>query len=645
LDFKTGELRRTFNWTLTNGKILHLTFKRLLNMETPQYCYQVIELKSLKGTIDCNVDLWQDFSIVHWGKFNFWTITAQNQSNTSGHIVGLLPTNQQLYSGYQITSSLQSNNNAIASEKMIGHSLSFSLKENQENIITKRVTNQVDKSGTVALTDLISQGDTLLSQQPSFQEAYHSNQGFYTQFWADMDIEISGDEENQQGIRFCLFQLTQTYHGFDPTNNIGAKGLTGEAYSGHAFWDTETYCLPFYLFNHAEAAKNLLMYRYHTLPMAKERAKDLDCKGAAYPIATLNGYESCNLWQHASLQPQPSTAVAFGIMHYVKNTNDYQFMADYGLEMMIEISRYLFSRGDYSADGTKFGFYGVMGPDEFQMMVHHNTYTNLMGKYTFEDTLQQLSQMRMTNPEKYRIILEKTKLTSQEINDFRHAAQKMYVSYTDSTKLFEQHQGYFDLPHIDVDAIPEADFPLYHHWTYDRIYRNDMIKQPDVLMLMFLHNQKFTKSQKMANYNFYEPRCIHESSLSPSIHSVLAMELDKTEEAVAFFRFATRMDLDDYNRNAQEGLHLTSIAAAWVNIVYGFGGLRSDGLHLSIAPKIPDFWNSYRFNIRYHSAKMTVVVTKEVLKISLDSALVDPIKIYGKLQYLTIGEHTFKTHS
>lgn len=643
LDFKTGELKRSFVWKLKTGKQLTLIFKRLLNMEHPQYGYQVIELQAHQDAIHCELELLIDFSIVHWGKFNFWSIVNESHLDELQFMVGKLPTDQLLFSGFSLSTSKSVKKESINRDKIIGQKLTFNLEQNEHIIIERRATNLIDKQGKESVDKLTENGIILLDQQPNYHDSYAENHHFYENYWHNIDIEIDGDDENQQGVRFCLFQLTQTYHGYDPTNNIGAKGLTGEAYSGHAFWDTETYCLPFYLFNHSEAAKNLLIYRYHTLSMAKERAIELDCKGAAYPIATLNGYESCNLWQHASLQPQPSSAVAYGIMHYIKNTHDKVFMENYGLEMMIEISRYLFSRGDYNADHTKFGFYGVMGPDEFQMMVNHNTYTNLMGKYVFEDTLKELSQMRMTNREKYRIILNKTGLTAGEIRQFRDAAKLMYVSYDSSRKIYEQHQGYFDLPHLDVDSIPETDFPLYHHWTYDRIYRNDMIKQPDVLMLMFLHNQKFPLSVKKANYEFYEPRCIHESSLSPSIHSVLAMELGKTEEALSFFHFATRMDLDDYNRNASEGLHLTSIAAAWVNIIYGFGGLRSDGSHLTLNPKIPSMWNQYRFKIKYFNSLISVLITKENVSITVDKTLEEPIKIYGHLHQLTEGVHIFKT--
>ncbi|MBP5197614.1 MAG: hypothetical protein J6033_01030 [Lachnospiraceae bacterium] len=423
--------------------------------------------------------------------------------------------------------------------------------------------------------------------------------------------------------------MFQTYHGAVKGTNIGAKGLTGEAYNGNAFWDTETYCLPFYLFHDRNAAKNLLYFRYATLDEAKHRARALDCKGAFYPIATISGRECCDLWQHASLQLQASTAVAYGIWLYEKITGDESFLEEYGLEMLIEISRMLATRGDFNPERTEYGYYCVMGPDEFQMMVNNNCYTNYMGKFTFEYTLDIMEKMKKENPGRLKSIKSKVSFDEDETDDWKEKAEKMLILYDEKTKLFEQHKGFFDLPSLDVDSIPVEDFPLYSHWSYDRIYRNNMIKQPDVLMFLLLFNSSFTQDEIRANYEYYEPKCIHESSLSPSVHSIIAEQLGKYDEAIDFFKFATRMDLDNYNRNSGEGLHTTSIAAAWMNIVYGFGGFRSDGEVLSFAPKKPTDWQGYNFRIVYGGAVISVEVKGEEVSIKTLGGEKISVKVYG----------------
>ncbi len=492
----------------------------------------------------------------------------------------------------------------------------------------------------------LSQLEDAGNESFSFDRLYEENAAWWKQTWEKSDIEIQGDEENQQGIRFCVFQMYQTYHGAVKGTNIGAKGLTGEAYNGNAFWDTETYCLPFFLFHDQTAAENLLYFRYETLDEAKKRAMMLDCKGAFYPIATISGRECCNLWQHASLQLQASTAVAYGIWLYEKITGDTTFTSEYGLTILIEICRMLATRGDYNAEHTRYGFYGVMGPDEFQMMVNHNCYTNYMGQFTLRYTLQVLQQMKENAPERLKQVLKQSGLTEEECRDWQEKADAMHIPYDEKRKLFEQHVGYFDLPHIDVDAIPIEEFPLYSHWTYDRIYRNDMIKQPDVLMFLFLFNSRFSRDVLKANYEFYEPRCIHESSLSPSVHSILAAQLGKEQEAFDFFGFATRMDLDNYNRNSGEGLHTTSIAAAWMNIVYGFGGLRSDAETLTLRPTIPEKWDSYRFRIVYRGEILCVHVEKGRVSLqtvnggSLSLLFYDePITVTGEEQWFAIPKN------
>jgi maltose phosphorylase len=383
------------------------------------------------------------------------------------------------------------------------------------------------------------------------------------------------------------------------------------------------------MFNNAKAARNLLEFRYRTLPQALERAKQLDCRGAFYPIATIDGTESCDLWQHANLQLQVGTAVAYGIWHYVKICEDYDFLYGHGVEILVEISRCFASRGQWGAKTGKFGFYGVMGPDEFQIMVNNNCYLNYMAKRAFEYTLQTLGDMKSSRPDRLDELKRKIKLEPDEPAEWARMAAEMYLPQDPATKVFEQHDGFFNMPHIDVRKIPATDFPLYHNWAYDRIYRYDMIKQPDVLMFIFLYNQEFSDDVKRANYEYYEPRCIHESSLSPSIHSILAAELGYHDQAFDFCRFATRLDLDNYNRNTHEGLHTTSIAAAWMNIVYGFGGMRSDGETLSFCPSIPKAWNSYSFHLMDRGSTVKVRIDQEMAEFTVKNGPPVSVKIYG----------------
>ncbi len=608
LDMRGGLLSHSYIYATARGKI-KISFERFLSMESCENSFRRISLEA-DHDAEAELVLPVSFATRHWGRDGYWKVSDRAVFENGFALRGdTSTTGQSVFSGMAAQLPEGAVSSICDGEKSRAMCLKIFLKADKPEQITQYFYNLADKTGERSRAGLQECVEGAKSARiKGYEEALKENEKYWEKFWKRSDIVVEGDDEDQQGIRFCIFQLQQTYHGQNPKNNIGAKGLTGEAYSGHAFWDTETYCLPYYLFNNPEAAKDLLLFRYHTLAQAKERAKMLDCEGACYPIATLNGAEACALWQHASLQFQPSTGVAYGIRHYVNVTGDEGFLAGYGFEMLLEISRFLMSRGDFNADRTKFGFYCVMGPDEFQMMVNHNVYTNYMAKKTFEYTAEVAKRLKNTAPKAYKRTIEKTGFSETEFALMKECAEKTYILYDEKTHLFEQHQNYFDLPHVDVHSIPASEFPLYHHWSYDRIYRNDMIKQPDILMMIFLHGGDFSFEEKKANYEFYEPRCIHESSLSPSVHSILAAELKKEKEAIGFFGFATRMDLDDYNRNSGEGLHTTSIAAAWLNVVYGFGGLRSDGKILKINPTIPDRWKSYSFRFLYRGNVISVRV-------------------------------------
>ncbi len=619
LDMRTGLLTRTFIWNIDN-KHIKVRFERMLDMLKCENAIQRITFESDKDS-ELDLVLYLDGSILHWGNHCYWELEkffehgiAMRTPTTHQSLVVKMDVNQKV-------------NQVIKGEKELEERFKLQLKANQPLEVVRKVSAVVDKESDQHFDQLIDKAEQLIKEQNnvSFDAFLMANRRYFDEIWEKTDIEIEGNDVDQQGIRYCLFQLEQNYHGYSEDNNIGAKGLTGEAYSGHAFWDSETYCLPYYLFSDQKAAMNLLMFRYHTLEQAKLRAIDLDCEGACYPIATRNGKEACSLWQHASCQIQPTTAVGYAIFHYMNLYNDDEFMQKYGLEMMLEICKFLLSRGQYSGDGKSFGYYGVMGPDEFQLMVNNNTYTNFMAKKMFEYLFSLLESGKYQTKQ----LFEKCDYNDELLKKMHAANDKMVILYDEKTKLFEQHDGYYKLPHIDIHSIPVTDFPLYAHWAYDRIYRNDIIKQPDVLMFMFLYPSDFDLETKKANYEYYEPRCIHESSLSPSVHSIIACELGKDAEALNFFSFATRLDLDDYNRNTCEGLHMTSIAAAWMNIVYGFLGLRSDREVISIAPTLPSRWSKYAVNICYKNRKMRISVHKNRVHFSLKGEPIE-ILVYGK---------------
>ncbi|MDR1668939.1 MAG: family 65 glycosyl hydrolase [Oscillospiraceae bacterium] len=629
LDMRTGTLTRSFVWHTKTDKQLRLTFLRFTDMRYGERAYQriVFEPLNFSGPVELTSGI--GFDTEHEGRSAcFWNVTRRSPDACAIQ-ARTLSSGQEVYAAALISVP----GAYMEDERTVFLHAVLPLTEGTPLSVDKRVTVVFNGMEGDKLWQI---GQAALSQLEcaSLDEALAAQEAYWAEHWRISDVEInapgeSGSEE-QQGIRFCSFQMAQTYNGGSVRHNIGAKGLTGEAYNGHAFWDTEACCLPFYLFTNPRAARSLLMFRYNTLPQALNRAKMLDCEGACYPVATLNGDEACSLWQHASLQFQPSTAVAYGIWHYALVTGDEAFVRDYGAEMLLQIARFLVSRAAKDPLTGEYGFFGVMGPDEFHMMVNNNAYTNYMGKRSLAYAADVIESMKTETPELFRILQIKTELREEEVSFWREVADRMALPATEEG-LIEQHDGYFRLPHIDIHAIPVAEFPLYNHWSYDRIYRTDMIKQPDVLMFLYLYNSSFSLKEKRINYEFYEPRTIHESSLSPAIHSILAAELGRMDEACDFFGFATRLDLDNYNRNTREGLHTTSIAMAWVNIVYGFAGLRSDGGCLRFAPRLPSRWKRLRFSLTWQGRVLEVDMNREQTRFTLKQGEPMEALIYGKL--------------
>ncbi len=645
LNLYTGMLTRSFVWILKSGKEIRIEFERFLCMNQAHMAGQRVRFLPINFSGEVMIEAGLDFSNPHVSKGeNLWDcIQTQVEERKCSILASTKNTKQKVYSCCKFDGDIEPIGDLISKEKIIGKQFKMELQEQKESLFTRVVKNISWNDTTLRrdISEFEEECNTALGSlgQYHYDTLKEESQTWWSDVWMISDIEIDGDDLNQQGIRFCIFQMHQTYHGVQTGAVIGAKGLTGEAYSGNTFWDTETYCLPFYIFNNINAAKQLLKFRFDTLQEAKERAKALDCQGAFYPIATISGKECCTLWQHASLQLQATTAVAYGLWHYENVTKDKDFINQYGIPMLIEICRMLATRGDWDAKREYYGYYGVMGPDEFQMMVNNNCYTNYMGRVSLDYTLKTLKEYQEAEPEQYEEITKQHGITTQELDSWRTISNHMFIPFDDKTKRYEQHEGFFKLPHVDVDKIPVDEFPLYHNWTYDRIYRNDMIKQPDVLMLMLLFNDRFAMEEIKENYEYYTPRCIHESSLSPSVHSILASQLGKEIEAYDFFGFATRMDLDNYNRNTHEGLHTTSIAAAWMNIIYGFGGMRSDGAIIKFAPVLPKQWNQYRFHVTYRNETIFITVGKEGTKFQTINGTQLTIQVYDK-EYNISGEPT-----
>jgi len=636
LDMREGILRRSFIWRTRAGKELRLRFARFTSMSRAHLAYQRIEAEPLNFSGLVEITMGIDFDTRHneFDRGNLWPAVRAGAAGGTLAVLGQTgKSRHRVFAAMRLQGDRIRDARVVKAGKFIGRSFALPLRAGEVATVDRLASFVTEKDPSIPDAAVWKRGVEqagAFAATETFDRAAAAHRAYWDRQWKDLDVRIEGDPAAQQGLRFCIFNLHQAYHGVDPANNITAKGLTSEFYWGVTWWDTETYCLPFYLFNNPRAAKNLLAYRYRTLPQACERARQKDCRGARYPMCTIDGTEACYTWQHGDLEIHVSAAVAYGVWHYTQVTGDTAFLFAQGIEMLLQICRYYASRGAWSQRTQGFGFWFVMGPDEFHMGVNNNCYTNMMAQRIFRFTLATLARMRRESPARLRALERRVGLQPGEPREWKRMADRMIIRLDSRIGVYEQHDGFFDSPHLDCSKIPPADFPLYRNWAYFRIFRWDMLKQPDVLLLQFFFSHAFTPASKKANFDFYEPRCSHESSLSPGIHSILAAELGYHDKAYRYWEHAARLDLDDYNRNTSHGLHTTSMAAAWLNVVYGFGGMRSDGPVLSFNPSLPARWTSFRFRLKHRGSTLEVGITRDAATFSVVAGGPLAIEVFGR---------------
>jgi maltose phosphorylase len=457
--------------------------------------------------------------------------------------------------------------------------------------------------------------------------------------WEKSDIVIDGDVSAQQGIRFNIFQLNQTYTGEDERLNIGPKGFTGEKYGGSTYWDTEAYCLAFYLAtSDQEVAKNLVLYRYKHLERAIENAEKLGFhNGAAlYPMVTMNGEECHNEWEITFEEIHRNGAIAYAIYDYINYHGDEDYLIDYGLEVLIAISRFWAQRVHWSADKEQYVMHGVTGPNEYENNVNNNWYTSKMALWTLEYTLEGLKKYE--NDPKLASLFEKINFKgAEETESWEHILENMYLGYDEEKGVFLQQDGFLDKELMPVGDIPTGQRPINQNWSWDRILRSCFIKQADTLQGIYLFEDEFDRETIERNFDFYEPMTVHESSLSPCVHAILAAKLGRKEKAYEMYIRTARLDLDDYNNDTEDGCHTTSMAGTWMAFAKGFAGMRVRNGELYFDPYLPEKWEGYSFHIKFRERNLTIQATKGSASISNDSGAEIALYLLGERVIIPSG--------
>ncbi len=456
-----------------------------------------------------------------------------------------------------------------------------------------------------------------------WEEALYAQKQAWAERWAMADVLIEGDDGAQQGIRFNLFQLLSTYTGEDARLNIGPKGFTGEKYGGATYWDTEAYCLPVYLsISGQKTARQLLLYRYQQLDGAYQNARRQGLPGALYPMVTFTGEECHNEWEITFEELHRNAAIAYAIYNYTTYTGDESYARGEGLAVLLGIARFWAGRVHRSARTGQYMIHGVTGPNEYENNVNNNWYTNRMAAWCltyFLKTAKAAGESR----------IRELGVTREEMARMREIADGMYLPEDERLGIFVQHDTFLDKELRPASEIPEEERPINQHWSWDRILRSCYIKQADVLQGLYFLNDLYDLDTIRRNFDFYEPMTVHESSLSPCVHCILAAQLGYRDKAVALYKRTARLDLDNINRDTQDGLHVTSMAGSWLAIAQGFAGMRT-ARGLSFAPFLPDCWKGYAFKFNYRGRVIELSVRNGEMTLALLSGDAVDVTVYGK---------------
>jgi alpha,alpha-trehalose phosphorylase len=458
--------------------------------------------------------------------------------------------------------------------------------------------------------------DRLLAEQRAFLD----------DFWAGADVEVVGDPEIQQAVRFALFQVLQS--GARAENRpIAAKGLTGPGYDGHTFWDTETFVLPVLNFTQPAAAADALRWRYSVLPLARERAADLGLRGAAFPWRTIDGQECSGYWPAGTAAFHINADIALAALDYVDATGDEQFEHEIVAEILIETARLWRSLGHHDAEG-RFRLDGITGPDEYSAIKDNNVFTNLMARRNLAAAADLV--------EKYDDVAERLGATTEEAAGWRDAAKAMMIPYDQRLGVHPQHEGFTEHAVWDFDNTPEENYPLLLHYPYFDLYGKQVVKQADLVLAIQLCGDAFTPEQKARDFAYYEPLTVRDSSLSACTQAIVAAEVGQLELAHEYLAEAALMDLRDLERNTRDGMHMASLAGAWVALVQGFGGMRQTPAGLSFAPRLSSGFSRLTFHMRYRGRLIRLTVTRHEATYELVDG--EELTIHHFGEAVTLGE-------
>ena len=639
LDMKRGVLDRSFI-VEKDGHKIQVTSERFVSIDFKElYANKLtftnlsdepvkIEVQSL-----INADVYNEDS--NYGE-QFWGVLDKEVADKTGRLVGKTAENNFDIPRFTVEMAMSHETQLEAAksenmEKAVANNFEGTLDPDQTVSFEKRVIVTTSRDYETR-EDLDAATTELMNKagEQTYDQLVEAQANAWAKRWEKSDITIDGDEAAQQGIRFNLFQLFSTYYGNDARLNIGPKGFTGEKYGGATYWDTEAFCLPVYLgTSDPQVPKNLLKYRHNQLDGAFHNAQQQGLKGALYPMVTFNGVECHNEWEITFEEIHRNSDIAYAIYNYTKTTGDKSYVLNEGSEVLVAIARFWADRVHFSQRHGQYMIHGVTGADEYENNVDNNWYTNVTAKWELQYTLDILKEVSSEQAAKLNV-------TDDEKAKWQDIVDKMYLPEDKELGIFVQHDGFLDKDitldenNNPINTIPADELPINQNWSWDKILRSPYVKQADVLQAMWYFMDDFTEEQKKRNFDFYEPLTVHESSLSASIYAIMAADLRYEEKSVELYERTARLDLDNYNNDTEDGLHITAMSGGWLAIVEGFAGMRVNDDQLQFKPFVPKAWNGYKFRLYFRDRLLEINVTKENTEVKLLKGEPLTIKLNGE---------------
>ena len=641
LDMRAGLLKRSFVWHTAGGCTLEIEMERLVSLSRQELAATGLIVRCIEGSCRLSIQSGIAPAVIAEGDPNDPRNAAgkdrrllTGERRAEGPLLSMQQKTKN--SGFTIACAAEHRTSLPFETEILADSVVWSAEavlSAGDGITLEKSISYTAQQRTEE--NALQKAEELAHQAPAMQELKSEQRAYLDAFWENAGIEIEGDDALLQGLRFNLFHLLQST-GRDGKRNIAAKGLTGEGYEGHTFWDTEAYVLPMFLCIDPLVARRLLESRYLMLPKARERARVMNHpKGALFPWRTIDGEECSAYFPGGTAQYHIDGDVAHAVLEYWRFTQDLSFMACCGAEILVETARLYRDLGFFSAEKDgKFVINCVTGPDEYNVMVNNNTYTNAVAAETMRGAAEAMDLLRELSPDDYARLCDSLGFSAEEAQTWLDAAEKMYYPPA-KNGIYPQDDGFLERQPWPLESIPPEKHPLLMYYHGLVIYRHMVCKQADLILAMTQYGERYTPEEKKKNFAFYDSVTTHDSSLSMATFSILANEIGEIQKAYDYFMSSARLDLDDIHRNTKDGLHMANMAGTVNGIIRGFGGMRIRDGELCFAPVCPSQWKGYAFCVRFRGRSVRVRVSREDAEYTLLQG--EPITICADGKKITLS--------